>query len=84
MPHKINREKIKAFWVRRKLNAFGLLALTLLSTLVTLLCAFFGFSRTHILVIITLMLVGLCFIQGFKMRKSFRTIHTFKGRRKKR
>lgn len=83
MPSRINREKIKAFVFRRKSNAYGLLALTVASAVITLLCAFAGFSRTNLLVIITILLVLLCFVQAFKMRSSFRTIHAFKGYRKK-
>ncbi|MDO5297810.1 MAG: hypothetical protein Q4F18_00160 [Clostridia bacterium] len=83
MPSKINREKIKAFLLRRKLNAYGLLVITAVSAVITLLCALAGFARTNLLVIITILLVLLCFVQAFKMRRSFRTIHTFKGHRRK-
>lgn len=85
MPHrpKFNKEKLKAFLERRKINALGLLTVTVLSAVITLVCAFTGFARTSILVIVTLLLVALCFIHLIKMRRSFRTIPSFKGFRKK-
>lgn len=83
MANKINKERLRAFILRRKLNAFGLLVLTLMSALVTIFCAIKGFARTDILVVCTVLLVVLCFIQAFKMRKSFRTMRAFRGSRKK-
>lgn len=83
MANKLNREKLKAFILRRKLNAFGLLVITIFSAVVTLICALVGFARTDILALVTVLLVLLCFIQSIKMRKSFRTIRSFKGSRKK-
>lgn len=77
------REKLKAFLLRRKANALGLLVLTALGAVVTLICALTGFARTDLLVLITALLVLLCFLQAYKLRKSFRTIHT-KGMRRKR
>lgn len=83
MPQKINKEKLKAFILRRKLNAFGLLTITVLSAVITLLCVLTGFAHTDILVIVTILLVLLCFLQAYKLRSSFRTIPSFKGSRKK-
>lgn len=83
MPGKINRKHVKEFILRRKLNAFGLLSITVMSAVVTLLCALTGFAHTDILAIVTVLLVALCFIQGFKMRRCFRTIPKFRGARKK-
>ena len=83
MANKLNRERIKAFILRRKLNAFGLLSITVASVLITLLCALIGFPRTDILAVVTVLLVVLCFVQAFRMRSSFRTIRSFKGSRKK-
>lgn len=83
MANKLNRERLKAFILRRKLNAFGLLSITVASVLITLLCALIGFPRTDILAVVTVLLVALCFVQAFRMRSSFRTIRSFKGSRKK-
>lgn len=83
MANKLNRERLKAFLLRRKLNAFGLLSITVASVLITLLCALIGFPRTDILAVVTVLLVALCFVQAFRMRSSFRTIRSFKGSRKK-
>ena len=79
----VNREKLRDFIQRRKINAFGLLALTVLSLAVTLLGILTGFSRTNILVFVTIMLL-LCAVQLYKLRHSFRTIRSFKGLRKRR
>lgn len=83
MANKIHREKLKAFILRRKINAAGLLSITAASAVITIICALIGYSRTDILLIVTVLLVALCFIQAIKMRKSFRTIRSFKGSRKK-
>ena len=85
MANKINRERLKAFLLRRKLNAFGLLILTILTAFITLICALTGFDRTDILATVTILLVILCFIQAIRMRHSFRTLRSIKGspRRKK-
>lgn len=84
MARKLNREKLKAFIERRKINSFGLLAITLISAVITLVCALSGFARTDILTLVTIALVVLCVIQMYKMRSSFRTIRSFKGARKRR
>lgn len=78
-----NKERLRAFIQRRRINALGLLVLTFLSAIITILCALTGFARTNILAIVTLLLVVLCLIQEVKLRKSFRTIKSFKGSRKK-
>ena len=85
MKKPFNREKLHAFIQRRRINAVGLLVITLLSALVTVICAFKRFVRTDLLAVVTLMLVVLCFIQEMKLRSSFRTLRSFKGfhRRKK-
>ncbi len=83
MPGKFNRERIKAFILRRKLNALGLLVITAASALITLLCALNGFARTDVLAIVTVLLVALCFVQMRRMRSRFRTMRDFKGFRKK-
>lgn len=86
MANRINRDRLKAFILRRRLNAFGLLIITFVSAFVTILCALNSFDKTDILVVVTVLLVLLCFVQAFRMRSSFRTIRSFKGspRRKKR
>ena len=83
MSGKINRSRVKEFILRRKLNAFGLLTITVMSAVITIRCALTGFAHTDILVMVTILLVVLCFIQALKMRRSFRTIKKFKGSRKK-
>ena len=52
-------------------------------TAVTLLGILTGFSRTNILVFVTIMLLLLCAVQLYKLRHSFRTIRSFKGMRKR-
>jgi len=85
MASKINREKLKAFLIRRRINAFGLFFITVMSSIITLFCTFTDISsrKLDLLIFVTIALVVLCFIQAFKMRKSFRTIRSFKGIRKK-
>mgnify|MGYP000670719594 CR=1 FL=1 len=39
MAARFNKEKLKNFILRRKLNSFGLMSLTVMSILVTLICA---------------------------------------------
>lgn len=77
------REKIKAFFIRRKINALGLLVITVMSAVITLLCAITDFARTDLLVVVTILLILLCFLQAFKLKKSFRTIRTSRAIRKK-
>lgn len=78
-----NRERLRAFIMRRKINALGLLVLTFLSAVITIICAIKGFPRTDILAVVTVLMVVLCLIQEVKLRRSFRTIKSFKGIRKK-
>lgn len=78
-----HKEKLKAFIQRRKANALGLLVITFSAALITALCALRGFARTDVLATITVLLVALCLIQEIKLRRAFRTIHAFKGVRKK-
>lgn len=78
-----HKEKLRAFIMRRKINAMGLLVITLMTAVITIFCAVRGFARTDILATVTVLLVLLCFIQEIKMRKGFRTIRSFKGSRKK-
>ena len=80
----INREKLREFVQRRRINAFGLLALTVLSVVITLLGVLTGFPRTNILAFVTIMLLLLCAVQVYKLRHSFRTIRSFKGMSKRR
>ncbi len=83
MAHRISRERFKAFILRRKLNAFGLLSVTLISLIITVICALVGFKRTEVLAVVTVLLIALCFVQRYKMRSSFRTIKSTKGFRRK-
>ena len=85
MKKPLNKEKLQAFIQRRRINAICLLVIMLFSALITVICAFKHFARTDLLAAVTLLLVILCFIQEIKLRRSFRTIRSFKGihRRKK-
>jgi len=85
MARRFNKEKLKAFLIRRRINAFGLFIITVISALITLLGALFKipYKKLDLLFLVTAALIVLCFIQAFKMRKSFRTIRSFKGHRKK-
>ena len=80
---RLNREKLKAFIVRRKANYLGLLTITLVSLIATLVLALRHSRRTGILVVVTVLLLVLCALQTFKMRSSYRTMHSFHGLRKK-
>ena len=85
MKKPLNKEKLRAFIQRRQINAVGLLVITLVSAIITVICAFKRFPRTDLLASVTLLLVLLCLVQEVKLRSSFRTIHRYKGfhRRKK-
>lgn len=85
MRMRLNKEKLKAFIERRKINFFTLLLITVVSALITLAGALMNISsrKLELMVMVTVAFVILCFIQAFKMRKSFRTIRAFKGKRKK-
>lgn len=83
MARKINRKRLKTFILRRRANAMGLFALTALAVLVTLICALAGFRRTDVLIVVTALMMLLCAIQLFRMKRSFRTMRAFRGIRKK-
>ena len=68
------RQRFKNFILRRKLNVLGLLVITVMSALITLACALRGFVYTDILIVVSVLLVALCFVQSVKLKKSFRTI----------
>ena len=79
-PKPSKRQRFKNFILRRKLNVLGLLVITVMSALITLVCAIRGFVYTDILFIVSLLLVALCFVQSIKLKKSFRTLpHHFKS-----
>ena len=80
----MDRERIKAFIFRRKANFFGLLAITALSLVMTLVFALLHSPRTRILIAVSVLLVLLCALQLYRMRSSYRTIPSFRGFRKKR
>ena len=73
-PKPSKRQRFKNFILRRKLNTLGLLVITLMSGLITIVCAVRGFSHTDILIFVTVLLVILCFVQKVKLRKSFRCL----------
>ena len=50
------RKRFKAFILQRKLNTLGLLVITMMSAIITLICARKGFARTDVLVIVTVLL----------------------------
>ena len=83
MANPSGRERLRAFLLRRKLNALGLLAITAGSLVITLIAGLCGFVRTDILALVALLLVVLCFVQGYRMRASFRTMRAFRGFRRK-
>ncbi len=83
MAKAFNRKKLSAFIQRRKINALGLTIITGASAVITLLCALTDFKHTDVLVLVTISMVVLCFIQYFRNRKGFRTMHKFKGLRRK-
>ena len=64
-----NKEILRTFIQRRKINALALLSITLLCALITIVCAVTGFPRTDILGLVTILLVVLCFVQEIKLRK---------------
>lgn len=81
----LNKKKLKEFLLRRRLNYLSLVCVTLLSVIATILCLFFGLipGRVHILVIVSVLLMLLCIIQEMRMKRSFRTMKSFRGVRKK-
>ena len=42
------RKRFKAFILQRKLNTLGLLVITMMSAIITLICALKGFARWNI------------------------------------
>lgn len=84
MKHRIDRERIKAFILRKKANFWGLLMITTVSIVATVVCALIDSPRTGLLAVVTALLVLLCFLQAYRMRSSYRTIRSFRGQRKKR
>lgn len=79
MAKPFNRKKLAAFIQRRKINALGLTVLTTASAVITLVCAMTGFDHTDVLILVTIALVALCFMQYFRNRKGFKTMRDFKG-----
>lgn len=79
----LNKKSLRAFIRRRKINALTLLAMTFLCAVVTVLCALIGHEHTDILCMVTILLVILCLIQEVKLRRSYRTMKSFKGSLKK-
>ena len=83
MAKAFNRKKLAAFIQRRKINALGLTVLTAACVIITLICALTNFEHTDVLTLVSIAMVVLCLLQYFKNRKGFRTLHAFKGSRKK-
>lgn len=79
----MNSERLQQFKMRRRMNMLGLFALTVISAAVTAVCALLRFERTGIIAVVTALFAALCFVQMFKIKKSFRTIRAFRGIRKK-
>lgn len=80
---KMNKAVLKAFLQRRKINALGLIVITAISAVFTLLGALTGFSRTDILAVITVLMILLCLLQMIRNGRGFRTLHSSKALRKK-
>ena len=78
----INRKKLTSFIQRRKINALGLTVITSASAVITLLCALCGFAHTDVLVLVTIAMVALCFVQYIRNRRGFRTMRAFKGKKR--
>jgi len=85
MAKPLNREKLREFLLRRRLNFMSLLALTAMSVVITVICLITGFipGRVYILEIVSALLVLLCCLQAYRMRRSYKTLKDFKGKRKK-
>ena len=75
-PQTVNKAVLRAFLQRRKINALGLVVLTMASASNTLISALTHFTRTDVLVIVTLLMALLCLLQALKSRKGFRTVHS--------
>lgn len=83
MARSFNRKNLTAFIQRRKINALGLTMITAASAIITLLCALMDFKHTDVLILVTIALIVLCLVQYFRNRRGFRTMHHFRGFRKK-
>lgn len=83
MRKRIDRERIRAFVLRRKANALGLTVITALSVLVTVVSALMRSSKTGIFAVVSMLLLLLCAVQSYRMRSSYRTMRSFRGFRKK-
>ena len=85
MANRLNKAKLKEFFFRRRINFATLLVLTLMSLIITTACLITGFipERIIILELVTLLLFILCCVQTYRMSRSFRTMKSFKGKRKK-
>ena len=85
MSKSINKKKLREFFFRRRLNFLTLLVITLMSVIITIACRVTHFipDRMVILELVTALLVVLCLVQSYRMRRSFRTMKSFKGKRKK-
>jgi len=77
-----NRKRLAAFIQRRRINALGLTVITAASAIITLICSMTDFAHTDVLALVTIAMVILCFLQYFRNRKGFRTMHAFKGKRR--
>lgn len=82
MSKAFNRKRLAAFIQRRKINALGLTVITASSAVITLICAMTGFAHTDVLVLVTIALIALCLIQYFRNRKGFKTMRSFKGKKR--
>ena len=82
MAKAFNRKKLAAFIQRRKINALGLTVLTSASGIITLICAATGFAHTDVLVLVTVAMIALCLIQYFRTRKGFKTMRSFRGKKR--
>lgn len=80
----LHSEKLREFLQRRRMNTIGLLVLTLLSLVLTILGALTSYSRTYILAFVTVLLTLLSAVQILKLRSGFRTIRDFRGYRRRR
>ena len=80
---RFDHKKLKAFIFRKRANFFGLLAITVISAIATVILALLHSRRTGILVVVTVLLALLCALQSYKMHSSYRTMPSFRGFRKK-
>lgn len=85
MAKRLNKEKLKAFISKRWINYMSLVTITLLCIVITVICLIAGFARSRVdlMIVVSVLLVLLCFVQAIRMKKSYRTIPSFKGSRKK-